>query len=108
MPQDWRSAKVGVLPIRLTGRPSVEPDSWRSFMGNSALRVCPESMQSGSTPPAAVVKLRLREVFPLLLYAHRHNFTWLRDLADDEIIVTPDLAEVIHTFEKILIDRKRA
>lgn len=52
------------------------------------------------------VKLRVKDVFPLLLHAHRHNFTWLKDLADDEILVTRDLAEVLAGFAEIL-DRKK-
>lgn len=77
-------------------------------MGNHALRVCPESLDGAPAAPAAKVKLRLRDVFPLLLHAHRHNYTWLRDLADDEILVTTDVADILRSFDRIMQEKKRA
>lgn len=58
--------------------------------------------------PTATVRLRLAQVFPLLAHAHRHNYSWLKDMADDEIIVTSDLAEILSRFDAYLQRKKGA
>lgn len=66
----------------------------------------------GSTdqaPPAPpTVRLKLRDLFPLLVKAHRFQYAWLKDLADDEIAVTEDLAEILAEFDAAQSDRRGA
>ncbi|MER3417167.1 MAG: hypothetical protein C4297_13290 [Gemmataceae bacterium] len=45
------------------------------------------------------VRVRLGDLFPLLVQAHRGNYLWLNDFQDDEIYVTPDLYEVLCAFQ---------
>jgi hypothetical protein len=58
--------------------------------------------------PKANVRLHLRDLWPLLIHAHRHNAAWLRDLENDEVIVTEDLAEIIAELSHQLNQRKSA
>lgn len=45
------------------------------------------------------VRVRLGDLFPLLALAHRGNYLWLHDFEDDEICITPDLYELLLTFQ---------
>lgn len=77
-------------------------------MGKPDFRVVGESGSSTPARSKATVAMPLRDVFPLLLHAHRHNYAWLKDLADDEIVVTPDLADILRSFSSILRDKRGA
>jgi hypothetical protein len=44
------------------------------------------------------IRIRLGDLFPLLVQAHRDNYLWLNDFEDDEVCITPDLYEVIRAF----------
>lgn len=48
--------------------------------------------------PQPTVRIRLAELLPLLTIAHRHNYLWLQDFLDDEVMVTDDLYEVLRAF----------
>ncbi len=76
-------------------------------MGKTALRLFPESYGAPLSPKPRV-RLKLRDVFPLLVYAHRHSSVWLKDLANDEIVVTDDVADVLHSLGQLTGDERRA
>ena len=66
-------------------------------------------VQNHSVPaPEPTVRMKLRDAFPLLVHAHRYSHLWLKDLADDEIVVTRDLAQVIEQFAEIVAEQRRA
>lgn len=44
------------------------------------------------------VRIRLGDLFPLLVQAHRDNYLWLNDFEDDEVCITPDLYDVLRGF----------
>ena len=71
------------------------------------LRIFHDAQQEDPSSPATV-KMRVKQIFPLLMHAHRHNYRWLEDLADDQILVTEDLAEVLREFEEILEAKRGA
>ncbi|HEV3144761.1 MAG TPA: hypothetical protein VGZ47_12800 [Gemmataceae bacterium] len=56
----------------------------------------PESSELGSPP--ATVAIRLGDLLPLLSTAHRFQFQWLCDFANDEIRITEDLYHVLQEF----------
>lgn len=62
----------------------------------------PEPRAALPEPQAAsAVPIRLAELYPLLAEAHRNRHVWLRDFADDELMVSPDLLEVIQVFSRM-------
>ena len=48
--------------------------------------------------PAPTVRIRLRDLLPLVAMAQKNHFIWLKDFLDDEVAITEDLHEVIQTF----------
>lgn len=50
------------------------------------------------SPQEATVRIRLGDLFPLLVQAHRGKHIWLEDFEDDEVCITPDLYEVLTAF----------
>lgn len=68
-------------------------------MASARLRVFPrvddESREDESTPK---VPVRLVDLYPLLAQAYRDNYVWLRDFEEDEILISPDLYEVVRAF----------
>jgi hypothetical protein len=68
-------------------------------MATARLRVFPqpdEDQHDGDPGPA--ISVRLSDLYPLLAQAYRDNYVWLRDFEDDELLVSPDLYEVIRAF----------
>ncbi len=61
------------------------------------LRVFPRVAENEEAPPASI-RIRLGDLFPLLVQAHRGNYLWLNDFEDDEICVTEDLYEILQAF----------
>ena len=57
----------------------------------------PEDASDGETQEATV-RVSLGELLPLVALAHRHNYVWLQDFLDDEVVITPDLYEVLRSF----------
>jgi hypothetical protein len=53
----------------------------------------PERAQSG---PA--VSIKLADLYPLVAQAYRDKYVWLRDFEDEEIVVSPDLFEIVRAF----------
>ena len=68
-------------------------------MATARLRVFPhpEEETHGATH-APSVPIRLADLYPLLAQAYRDNYVWLRDFEDDELLVSPDLYEVVCAF----------
>jgi hypothetical protein len=44
------------------------------------------------------VRVSVGDLLPLVALAHRHNYLWLQDFLDDEVMITPDLYEVLRAF----------
>ena len=64
------------------------------------MRVCPRSRaDDGQSRQTPTVHIRLGDLFPLLALAHRGNYLWLNDFEDDEICITPDLYELLRSFQ---------
>ena len=56
----------------------------------------PEADECDGQP--ATVRVSLGELLPLLALAQKRNYVWLQDFLDDEVVITPDLYEVLHSF----------
>ena len=48
--------------------------------------------------PVSHGPIRLVDLYPLLAQAYRDNYVWLRDFEDDQLLVSPDLFEVVRAF----------
>lgn len=59
-------------------------------------------------PQPADVKRKIKDIFPLLIQAHRSNCAWLKDFANDDIFITADLDEILIEFSRNFSDRKSA
>ena len=49
----------------------------------------------GQTP---AVRVSVGDLLPLVALAHRHNYLWLQDFLEDEVVITADLYEVLRAF----------
>jgi hypothetical protein len=68
-------------------------------MATARLRVFPQPDEDqNEADPGPVVSIRLSDLYPLLAQAYRDNYVWLRDFEDDELLVSPDLYEVVRAF----------
>lgn len=76
-------------------------------MAKSEFRIVGGADSEKPIPVTATVSLKVKDVFPLLARAQRHHFAWLEDMADDQIIVTADLADILSHFRQI-VDEKTA
>ena len=47
---------------------------------------------------SATVRVRLADLLPLVTFAHRNQYAWLKDFLEDEVAITPDLYEVLRGF----------
>ena len=68
-------------------------------MATARLRVFPhpeDETQAESHDPG--IPIRLSDLYPLLAQAYRDNYVWLRDFENDELLVSPDLFEVVRAF----------
>ena len=63
------------------------------------LRVYPTSAEETEAQgQKATVRVSLGDLLPLVALAHRHNYLWLQDFLDDEVVITADLYEVLRAF----------
>lgn len=70
-------------------------------MSSPHLRIFPYGEQPENTPKQSPeIPVKLSELFPLLAEAYRGDYLWLDDFADDTVMITPDLFEVVHAFIK--------
>jgi hypothetical protein len=60
------------------------------------LRVFPSTESDDAQE--ATVRVSLGDLLPLVAAAHRLNYLWLQDFLDDEVVITPDLYEVLRAF----------
>lgn len=68
-------------------------------MATARLRVFPRPDEdTAAATHAPAVPIRLVDLYPLLAQAYRDNYTWLRDFEDDQLLVSPDLFEVVRAF----------
>jgi hypothetical protein len=68
-------------------------------MATARLRIFPRPEEDDrDESPAPSIAIRLTDLYPLLAQAHRDNFTWLDDFADDTVLVSRDLYEVVRAF----------
>ena len=44
------------------------------------------------------IRVRLRDLLPLVAMAQKRHFLWLQDFLDDEVAVSPDLNDVLSAF----------
>jgi hypothetical protein len=63
------------------------------------LRVYPRALEMEKEAQAPVIRIRLGDLFPLLAEAQRGNYLWLNDFEDDEVLISPDLYELIRAYE---------
>ena len=47
------------------------------------------------------VRVRLADLLPLLAVAKKNNYLWLQDFLEDQVTVTPDLYDVLRSFNAV-------
>ncbi len=63
------------------------------------LRVYPLAKDDPDIPgQEPTVRVSLGDLLPLVALAHRHNYLWLQDFLEDEVVITSDLYEVLRAF----------
>jgi hypothetical protein len=68
-------------------------------MATARLRLFPHPEEELATAPKSPgVQIRLVDLYPLLAQAYRDNYVWLRDFEQDQLLVSPDLYEVVRAF----------
>lgn len=75
-------------------------------MKKSKFQVVGASSSAAQAPPEPAVRLRLAEFLPLIAHAHIYGHAWLDDLAEDPVLVTADLAEVLARFRDLLAEKR--
>jgi hypothetical protein len=67
------------------------------------LRVYPatDDRDTPEESPSANVRIRLRDLLPVVALAQKLKFIWLNDFLDDEVLVTGDLYEVMQAFRSV-------
>ena len=68
-------------------------------MATARLRVFPQpENEAPEADHSPAMPIRLVDLYPLLAQAYRDNYVWLRDFEDDQLLVSPDLFEVVRAF----------
>lgn len=49
-------------------------------------------------PATPTVRIRLRDLLPLVAMAQKNHFIWLKDFLDDEVRISDDLHDVLMAF----------
>jgi len=49
-------------------------------------------------PATPSVRIRLRDLLPLVAMAQKNHFIWLKDFLDDEVRISDDLHDVLMAF----------
>jgi hypothetical protein len=66
---------------------------------SARLRVYPLSKDEDEVEPQEPsLHVHLGDLLPLVALAARQNYLWLQDFLDDEVVITPDLYEVLRAF----------
>lgn len=58
----------------------------------------PHENDRAATHSEPQIRMKLAELFPILAEAYRGDYLWLEDFADDSVMVTRDLYELVHAF----------
>ena len=58
----------------------------------------PDEDAEGFDPPVPAVRIRLRDLIPLVAMAQKNHFIWLKDFLDDEVGISDDLHDVLMAF----------
>src|SRR5262249_45363592 len=80
--------------------PDVASASARQHGGTSMsphLRMYPQPDETEALQPASV-RVSLGDLLPIIAFAQRRNYLWLQDFLDDEVAITPDLYQALHSF----------
>lgn len=68
-------------------------------MSQPRLRVYPPSEgEYSSTLLPSNVRIRLSELFPVLARAYHDQYLWLDDFAEESLLISSDLYEVVQAF----------
>ncbi len=68
-------------------------------MATARLRVFPRpDDEAPASAHGPAIPIRLADLYPLLAQAYRDHYVWLRDFEEDELLVSPDLFEVVRAF----------
>jgi hypothetical protein len=62
------------------------------------LRVFPSAPGTAEVQDPSV-RVSLADLLPLLALARRRNYLWLQDFLEDEVLITPDLYEILRAFQ---------
>jgi len=62
------------------------------------LRVYTTPPESAAPIQQPTVRVNLADLLPLIALADRKNYVWLQDFLEDEVMITPDLYEVLRAF----------
>lgn len=57
-----------------------------------------EETDAYDRPAPPTVRIRLRDLLPLVALAQRNHFIWLKDFLDDEVRISDDLHDVLMAF----------
>jgi hypothetical protein len=64
------------------------------------LRVFPMSEPTGMDQQEPNVHVSLGDLLPLLALAQRRNYLWLQDFLEDDVMITPDLYDILQAFRR--------
>ncbi len=62
------------------------------------LRIFPAQNEADFDQQEPSIAIPLHELLPVLTQAFRNNYAWLQDFLEDEVMITPDLYEVLRSF----------
>lgn len=65
------------------------------------LRVFSETAEPRFAAQDPSVRISLEDLLPLLAIAKKHNYLWLQDFLEDEVLVTPDLYDILRAFRQV-------
>jgi hypothetical protein len=73
----------------------------RANMSSPHLRIYPHRDEPERTArPEPNMTMKISDLFPILAEAYRGDYLWVEDFADDKVMVTSDLYELVHAFAK--------
>ncbi len=64
------------------------------------LRVFPSFDTPVADAQEPTVQVSLGDLLPLLALAQRRNYVWLQDFLEDEVLITPDLYDILQSFRR--------
>jgi hypothetical protein len=67
-------------------------------MATARLRLFPRPDSHALEAETPSVPVRLIDLYPLLAQAYRDHYSWLRDFENEQLLVSPDLYEIVRAF----------